>query len=76
MLTPDELASLNGKVSALGALAASGDVDFDNPSLGYVNVMNPGIAAVPQPTPPPRRGSTPPPSPPAAAGPQGIPPCQ
>lgn len=73
VLTPEELASLEGKVSALRALAVSGEVDFDNPSLGYVNVMNPGIAAVPQQTPTPRRGSA---APSPSPGAQARPPCQ
>jgi cell division septal protein FtsQ len=79
VLTPEDLASLTDKVASLRALAVSGDVDFNNPSLGYVNVMNPAVVAVPQSSPSPRRGrASPSPSAspavrqPASAGPQPV----
>jgi cell division septal protein FtsQ len=46
VLTPEEFASLKDKVAALKALAAAGAVNYDNPRLQYVNVMNPAAAAV------------------------------
>lgn len=46
VLTPEELATLPDKVSALRTLAANGDVDYDSPTLRYVNVMNPALVAV------------------------------
>lgn len=46
VLTPEELATLQDKVTALKALAANGDVDYNSPTLRYVNVMNPALAAV------------------------------
>jgi hypothetical protein len=79
VLTPEELAALTEKVASLRSLAVSGSLDFNNPNLGYVNVMNPAVVAVPQPSPTPRRGrASPSPSvppatrPPAAAGPQPV----
>lgn len=44
VLTPEELASLQQKVAALKAVSAR--VDFNNPDLDYVNVMNPAQVAV------------------------------
>jgi cell division septal protein FtsQ len=52
--TPEELATLQGKVASLKALAASGGVDFAH--IGYVNLMNPNAVAVPLPSPPARAG--------------------
>jgi cell division septal protein FtsQ len=46
VLTPEEFASLKDKVAALKALAVAGAVNYDNPRLQYVNVMNPAAAAV------------------------------
>lgn len=46
VLTPEELATLQDKVAALKALAASGDVDYNSATLQYVNVMNPTLVAV------------------------------
>ncbi|HEY4025647.1 MAG TPA: FtsQ-type POTRA domain-containing protein [Candidatus Dormibacteraeota bacterium] len=47
VLTPEERAALTDKVAALRSLAVSGSVDFDSAALGYVNVMNPSVVAVP-----------------------------
>jgi len=44
VLTPEEFASLKDKVAALRA--ASAKVNYDNPDLDYVNVMNPTQVAV------------------------------
>jgi hypothetical protein len=44
VLTPEEFASLKNKVAALKAVSAR--VNYDNPDLDYVNVMNPGQVAV------------------------------
>jgi cell division septal protein FtsQ len=70
VLTPEEFASLKGKVAALKAVSAK--VNYDDPDLDYVNVMNPTQVAVmtksaerslsaatkPSPTPTPARRST------------------
>ncbi|HZU17856.1 MAG TPA: FtsQ-type POTRA domain-containing protein [Candidatus Dormibacteraeota bacterium] len=45
VLTPEELAALSQKVAALRQLQAAG-VNYDDPRLRYVNVMNPSAAAV------------------------------
>jgi len=78
VLTPEELGTLTGKVAALRSLAASGSVDFNSAGLGYVNVMNPVVAAVPDKsrTPRPAARATPTPSPAVAAGPQPVLPCR
>lgn len=75
VITPEELATLKDKIGVLKALAASGTVDFK--SVQYVNLMNPGAAAVPVPTPTPRAGrASPSPSPsPAAQAAQPASPC-
>ena len=44
VLTPEEFATLKEKVAALKA--ASSKVNYDNPDLDYVNVMNPTQVAV------------------------------
>ncbi len=44
-LTPEELAALSQKVAALHQLQAAG-VNYDDPRLRYVNVMNPNAVAV------------------------------
>ena len=76
VLTPEERATLKDKVAALRALAVSGEVDFDGPGLGYVNLMNPAIAAVPGPSPAARPGrASPSPAPPARTGTQPASPC-
>ncbi|HEX2647280.1 MAG TPA: FtsQ-type POTRA domain-containing protein [Candidatus Dormibacteraeota bacterium] len=67
--TPEELASLRDKLSALKAIAGNGNVDYSSTDLEYVNVMNPSEPAVgyksrepavPSPSP----GATPTPAPP------------
>jgi POTRA domain, FtsQ-type len=84
VLTPEEFASLKDKVAALKAVSAR--VNYDNPDLDYVNVMNPGQVAVmtrsaerslsaaarPSPTPAPASKPAPSPSPTAASGPVVI----
>ncbi len=46
VLTPEELRSLTQKVAALRQLQLAGDVNYDDPRLRYVNVMNPAAVAV------------------------------
>jgi cell division septal protein FtsQ len=46
VLTPEEFTSLRDKLGDLKALQASGEVNYDNPKLQYVNVMNPADVAV------------------------------
>jgi cell division septal protein FtsQ len=73
VLTPEEFASLKEKVAALKAVSAR--VNYDNPDLDYVNVMNPGqvavmtrsaersLSAAARPSPTPTPASTPAPGP-------------
>jgi cell division septal protein FtsQ len=77
VLTPEEFAALPAKVAALKTVRS--EVDFDNPDLEYVNVVNPSQAAVkyrsakpPAPTPTPSAGVKPVPAPPATPTPGGI----
>lgn len=61
VLTPEEVATLKDKLSALKSISAA--VDYSSPDLEYVNVMNPYAPAVklksakPAPSPTPARGS-------------------
>jgi cell division septal protein FtsQ len=65
VLTPEQFATLRDKLTALKAIAGSGNVDYGSTDLEYVNVMNPNEPAVaykskePAPTP----GATPQPTP-------------
>lgn len=46
VLTPEEFTTLRDKLSALKAIAGSGNVDYSSTDLEYVNVMNPSEPAV------------------------------
>ncbi len=70
VLTPEEYSSLDAKLGALRSVSTK--IDYNNPDLEYVNVMNPSAAAVklksakPAPTPTPSplpKGAPPAPSP-------------
>lgn len=68
VLTPEEYATLRDKLTALKAIAGSGNVDYSSSDLAYVNVMNPSEPAVGyksrQPAPvSPSPGATPAPNP-------------
>ena len=68
VLTPEEFASLEDKLSALKAIAGNGNVNYASTDLEYVNVMNPSEPAVgyhsKQPAQPsPAAGASPGPSP-------------
>jgi cell division septal protein FtsQ len=82
VLTPEEFASLKDKVAALKAVSPR--VNYDNPDLDYVNVMNPGqvavmtksaersLSAAAKPSPTPAPASTPAPTPsPSSTAPAG-----
>lgn len=74
VLTPEEFASLNDKLTALKAIAGSGNVNYGSADLDYVNVMNPSEPAVGyhsrEPAPPsPSPGASPKPSPSPSASP-------
>ncbi len=73
VFTPEELASLKDKVSALRSVSASG-VDLNSADLQYVNVMNPAAAAVKEKDRPARpAGRSAPPAPTPAAAPAPAP---
>jgi len=66
VLTPEEFATLQSKLTALKAIA--GSVNYSSPDLDYVNVMNPAEPAVgfkskAPPPPSPSPGATPAPTP-------------
>jgi cell division protein FtsQ len=68
VLTPEEFATLDDKLTSLKAIAGHGNVDYSSVDLEYVNVMNPAEPAVGyksrEPKPPsPSPGATPAPSP-------------
>ncbi len=68
VLTPEEFATLDDKLTSLKAIAGHGNVDYSSADLEYVNVMNPAEPAVGyksrEPKPPsPSPGATPAPSP-------------
>jgi cell division septal protein FtsQ len=46
VLTPEEFSSLTQKVAALRQLQLAGAVNYEDPRLRYVNVMNPAAVAV------------------------------
>ncbi len=68
VLTPEEFATLNDKLTALKAIAGKGNVNYSSVDLEYVNVMNAAEPAVGyksrEPKPPsPSPGASPAPSP-------------
>jgi hypothetical protein len=68
VLTPEELAALPEKVAALRQ-AQAGGVNYDDPRLRYVNVMNPSAVAIADwPSPPTTRDRSPRTSMPMSAG--------
>ena len=60
VLTPEEFAQLEDKLSALKSVAADPQANLGAPDLDYVNLMNPSLPAV-------HRRSSPPPAPKPAA---------
>jgi len=71
--TPEEIASLRDKLSALKAIAGNGNVDYSSTDLEYVNVMNPSEPAVAYRS---REPVVPSPSPGAAPAPAAPNPCR